>query len=81
MKSFTPLILIILSVAAYFMYIQPTFTEVQALNDTKNQYANVLQKAKDLAAKLGVSYGGKLPATERQSTSDVVLILGTDWSI
>ncbi len=48
MKLLTPLILIAISVAMYFMYISPTAKDVQALSAKKAEYTNVLEQSKKL---------------------------------
>ena len=51
MKILTSFILIAVSVASFFFYMQPTYSSVQNLTAQKDLYAGVLQKAKDLSAK------------------------------
>lgn len=51
MKSFTPLILIAISIATYYMYIKPTYDEVFVLRDQKASHEEVLMKAKDIISK------------------------------
>ena len=51
MKLFTPLILIGACILAYFMYISPTYSDVQNLISQKNSYDSVLQDAKNISTK------------------------------
>ena len=51
MKSFTPLILIGICIAAYYIYLSPSYTEVKNLTATKNSYNDILLKAKDIIQK------------------------------
>lgn len=51
MKSLTSLLVITIAIALYFMYIKPTIGEVRALIAKKEEYTNVLDKAKELKQK------------------------------
>lgn len=59
MKLLTPLAIIAVCVGMYFLYITPGAIEVNALVNQKNEYNDVLQKAKELTTKrdeLSTSY-------------------------
>src|SRR3989344_6737957 len=51
MKLFSPFILILISVALYFLYISPSIAEVESLSAKKAEYANVLAQSKELKNK------------------------------
>ncbi len=52
MKStLTPFIIIIICIAAYYMYISPLYAEMQLTREEKNKYADVLDKAKNISQK------------------------------
>lgn len=48
MKSLTPIIFIIVSIAIFFTYTDPTYKEVKALNVKYAQYQDVLNKSEEL---------------------------------
>lgn len=48
MKSFTPLILIAICIAAFFFYIKPQYDVVQTLSAKKSAYTDVLQKVQEI---------------------------------
>ena len=47
MKSLTPIIFIIVSIAIFFTYTDPTYKEVKALNVKYAQYQDVLNKSEE----------------------------------
>lgn len=51
MKSFTPLILIAVSIALFFMATDPIYKQVQDLQAQKSEYDDVLTKSQELLAK------------------------------
>ncbi len=51
MKAFTPIIIIALCAGAYYVYLSPAYTEIQALTAKRDQYTGVLEKAKEIGAK------------------------------
>lgn len=51
MKAYLPIILIILSVGAYYMFIKPTYSDVKILMEDKKNSEEVLQKAKGIITK------------------------------
>jgi Tfp pilus assembly protein PilO len=50
MKSFTPLVILAICAGAYFLYLSPTYSDIQTLKTKRDQYAQVLQTAKKTAA-------------------------------
>lgn len=48
MKSLGPIILILVSVGVFFFFIDPQYKEVQALQEQKAEYDQLLEKAKQL---------------------------------
>lgn len=51
MKAFTPIILIAISIATYYMYISPKYADVQKLVAEKARYVDTLKKAGELKTK------------------------------
>lgn len=51
MKFFIPFIVIGICIGMYFVYINPTITEVQTLSTNKTEYNNILEKIKELSEK------------------------------
>lgn len=51
-KTLTPIIAILIAVGLYFTYIQPTFTEVRALQDESEDYAQAIERAGALRARI-----------------------------
>lgn len=51
MKPLFPISLIILSVALFYMYINPTYADVRALQSEVEEYNNILDNAQTLAEK------------------------------
>ena len=51
MKGFTPIIVIALCVGAYYVYLAPSYAEIQTLSTQLSNYNDALQKTKDLASK------------------------------
>jgi Tfp pilus assembly protein PilO len=51
MKAFTPLIVIALCIGAYYVYIGPTYSDVQNLLAEKDQYTGVLQQAQNISTR------------------------------
>lgn len=51
MKSLAPLIIIVICAGMYFVYIQPTGSEVKSLSSEKNGYINILTKTRELTQK------------------------------
>lgn len=51
MKNFTPILLIIISVATFFIFIDPTYNEVKVLLDQKEQNNTLITLAGDLRRK------------------------------
>jgi len=51
MKSFTPFFLIAICVGAYFIFIAPTYSDVQSLTTERDSYNQVLQQAKSVVSK------------------------------
>ncbi len=51
-KALTPIIGIIIAVGLFFTYIQPTFTEVKAIQDETAQYAEAITKATELQGRI-----------------------------
>jgi Tfp pilus assembly protein PilO len=50
-KVFLPFIIIGLSVGMYFMYISPTWTEIDVLKAKKAEYVTALEQSKEITAK------------------------------
>ena len=48
MKSILPLLLIILSVALFYVYIDPTYAEIRTLQSEESEYVRALDSAKKL---------------------------------
>jgi len=51
MKAITPLILLGIAIASYFVYMKPAYDTIQTLTAKKDQYTNVVEKAKELAVR------------------------------
>lgn len=57
MKKYLPLIFIILSVALFFVFVDPQYEEIQSLSKKKNDNDTMLQLAQDLQRKRDVLKG------------------------
>jgi Tfp pilus assembly protein PilO len=51
MKLFTPIFIIAVCLGAYLFYISPTYSNIQILSTQKDNYTQVLSKAKEVASK------------------------------
>jgi|SRR3989344_2708567 len=49
MKSFMPLILIAVSIALFYVYIDPRYENIKTLTEQKREYSNALNKAGELS--------------------------------
>ncbi len=48
MKKYTPLLLIVLSIAVFFGFIDPQYAEIQKLRAEESEYVSALEKAENL---------------------------------
>lgn len=51
MRNLLPIILIVLSIGLFYLYINPSFMNVQTLIGTEHQYQDALSKASELGAR------------------------------
>lgn len=69
MKKYLPLILIVISVAIFFLFIDPQYEEVQKLNKQKRDNDNMLELSKELQRRreaLQTKYNAISPEERRQ---------------
>jgi Tfp pilus assembly protein PilO len=74
MRILTPLAVIAVCIGMYFLYITPSAVEVSGLIKKKNEYYDVLQKAKELTSKrdeLATTYNS-IPATDLDRLAKMV---------
>ncbi len=74
MKSITPIIVIAVCIAMYFMYINPTLLEVKALQVKKTEFSDVLEKAKELKEKRDslLQEYDSIPQTEIEKLNKII---------
>lgn len=50
-SGLTPIIVIIICIAAYYLYLSPSYTELKTVMEDRDKFADVLEKAKNISTK------------------------------